>query len=239
MANKIPSWCKNAVATALGWAHPLTGEQLVSHSSLEDTVDFYRPNAGAKSFLDPNGEVKAVLQYEVKGNRVDFRVHSLVKVLSVSWDFNDGNPVAGGLSFTRVFEEDGLYNVWADLTVEVEGEEDIIATSAAVRIGDAPPVVAPDLASVAVYGGENSDEPVSVGLIATAITSFNGTPDFNGMTFFYQWKKDGVDIDGQTRSNYIPVEADEGSMLSVTITVTNSAGSDTATSPGVEVLPAV
>lgn len=58
MANKIPSWCKNAVATALGWAHPLTGEQLVSHSSLEDTVDFYRPNAGAKSFLDPNGEVK-------------------------------------------------------------------------------------------------------------------------------------------------------------------------------------
>lgn len=239
MANKIPSWCKNAVATVIGWAHPLTGEQLVSHSALEDTVDFYRPNAGTKSFIDPQGEVKTILKYVVNGNRVDFRVHSLENVLSVSWDLGDGNPTVGGTSFSHTFDGDGLYNVWADVSVEIDGEPDVVTVSAAVRIGVAPPVVAPDLASVSVYGGEDSDQPVSVGLIANAITSFNGTPDFSGMVFTYQWKKDGVDIVGQTRGNYTPVEADEGAMLSVTITVTNSAGSDTATSPGVEVLPAV
>lgn len=237
MANKIPSWCKNAVATSLGWAHPFTGEQLVSHSALENTVDFYRPNAGDKSFLDPNGEVKAVLQYEVKGNRVDFRVHSLEKVLSVTWYFNGVNAGVGGLSFTRVFEEDGLQYVTAELTVEIDGVEDTIVTYATVRIGDEPHV-APYITSVNIRS--NFNNPVSVGLDAFAIITWNGNGhETQDLDVTYQWNRDGVAIAGQTIGAYTPVAADEGHMLSVTVTASNSAGSDTFTSPEVTVLPAV
>jgi predicted secreted protein len=48
--------------------------------------------------------------------------------------------------------------------------------------------------------------------------------------FTYQWKKDGVDIGGETDQTYTPVVGDVGSAITVAVTGTNSAGSATATS---------
>lgn len=48
----------DAVPTAIGWAHPDTGEQLVSMRGLEDPVEYYKPNSREKAFIDP---VKPVL----------------------------------------------------------------------------------------------------------------------------------------------------------------------------------
>lgn len=45
----------DAVATAIGWAHPQTGEQLVSMRGLENPVPYYRPNSREKAFIDPAG----------------------------------------------------------------------------------------------------------------------------------------------------------------------------------------
>lgn len=236
MANKIPSWCPDAIPTSYGWAHPLTGEQLVSHNELEDPIPYYIPNAGPQSFISPESEVRTVLHSLVRGRKVVLQVLSLEKITAVSWTIGS-EVISGGACLTHTFSEDGLYSVYGEVSVEIDGEPDVVYVAANVRIGVAPPVVAPDIESVSVHGGEDSDQPVSVGLVANAVTYFNGTPDFNDMVFTYQWKKDGVDI--ATSGNYTPVEEDEGAMLSVTVTVTNSAGSDTATSPEVEVLPAV
>ncbi len=45
----------------------------------------------------------------------------------------------------------------------------------------------------------------------------------------YQWRKNGTSIVGATGAQYMPVQADAGSVLSCTITATNAAGSISAT----------
>lgn len=47
-----PSYLPEAIPTALGWAHPITGEQLSAVADLANPVSFYRPNDPLGSFLD-------------------------------------------------------------------------------------------------------------------------------------------------------------------------------------------
>lgn len=50
----------DAVKTAIGWAHPVTGEQLVSIRDLPPPVaPFYKPNSGATAFIDPDATLPA------------------------------------------------------------------------------------------------------------------------------------------------------------------------------------
>ncbi|WEM34438.1 hypothetical protein [Xanthomonas phage X1] len=105
------SFFPDAVPTAIGWAHPLTGEQLtagaIPASQLDgDTpVDFYKPNAKAKSFLDPAGSTRNLINHVAHGKRVEFAVHSLDKIASVAWTFGGAavasvNVTAGGSGYT-------------------------------------------------------------------------------------------------------------------------------------------
>ena len=41
MAIKPPSWCKDAIPTSKGWAHPRTGEVLVGGSIAQKNIDEY------------------------------------------------------------------------------------------------------------------------------------------------------------------------------------------------------
>ena len=50
------------------------------------------------------------------------------------------------------------------------------------------------------------------------------------LSYAYQWKRGGTNISGATASSYVPVTADIGSTLTVTVTATNSDGSANATS---------
>src|SRR5690606_13340074 len=54
-------------------------------------------------------------------------------------------------------------------------------------------------------------------------------------TYAYQWQKDGVDIEGETNNTYTVLLADVGSVLTCSVTGSNSFGSNTAESEGVTV----
>lgn len=61
MANTPPSYLPEAIPTAIGWAHPLTGEQLDVTTGLETPVGYYNANCKGLSFLDPNsGRVASI-----------------------------------------------------------------------------------------------------------------------------------------------------------------------------------
>ena len=60
---------------------------------------------------------------------------------------------------------------------------------------------------------------------STGTWTGNPTP-----TYTYQWLADATEIDGATDSTYTPVEGDLGKALTITVTGTNSEGSDSATS---------
>ncbi len=237
-----PSWIKNAIATVYGWAHPLTGEQLIGRISAEDAqnaVAFYRPNAGRYSFIDPESAFRTNVSSMVNGKKVILQINSLEKVLGVDWKI-DGQPVEGGLILVHQFQEDGLYNISADVSVEIDGTPSINFVYTQVRVGEvvAPEVVAPELSSVKIYGGENGDIPVAVGVEAWFSFSFVSTPDWSTLTHTTTWELDGVVIPGATVGHYTPVEGDAGKTLTATFTVSNSAGSSTMTSDGVVVLAA-
>jgi predicted secreted protein len=51
-----------------------------------------------------------------------------------------------------------------------------------------------------------------------------------GPTFAFQWKNEGVNINGATSQTYTLQASDEGDNITVTVTATNSAGSTSATS---------
>ena len=61
MANNPPSYMPEAIPTALGWAHPLTGERLDVTSGLENPVDYYKPNSSRFAFIDHRaGSLKSI-----------------------------------------------------------------------------------------------------------------------------------------------------------------------------------
>jgi hypothetical protein len=51
-----------------------------------------------------------------------------------------------------------------------------------------------------------------------------------------QWRRNGAPIGGATAAEYVPVAADDGATLSVTVTATNAGGSDSGTSAGVAIV---
>jgi predicted secreted protein len=56
-----------------------------------------------------------------------------------------------------------------------------------------------------------------------------------GPTFTFQWKNEGVNINGATAQTYTVVAGDAGDDITVTVTATNSAGSASATSAAVTI----
>jgi hypothetical protein len=71
----------------------------------------------------------------------------------------------------------------------------------------------------------------TVGQTLTASTgTWTGTPT---ITYGYQWKRAGTAISGATSSTYLLVTADLGTLVTVTVTATNGAGSTGATSASV------
>ena len=87
-------------------------------------------------------------------------------------------------------------------------------------------IAAPVITSAGTIGG------AVIGSTATLSgVAYDGSP----ATLSYQWKLDGVNISGATAADYSPIEADDGGSLTCTITATNEADADTATTPAVTV----
>ena len=79
----------------------------------------------------------------------------------------------------------------------------------------------------------NTALPVISGMPMTGmtLTTTDGTwTGFPAPTFTYQWKRGGTAISGATANSYLLVSADVGTMITVTVTATNTAGNAGGTS---------
>jgi hypothetical protein len=89
----------------------------------------------------------------------------------------------------------------------------------------------------AIYPPVNITEPKINGLTFVGGTLFvNSNGTWSGelpINFTYQWKRNGVDILGETSINYINVLADLGQTIACLVTATNLGGSTSALTLGV------
>ena len=64
-------------------------------------------------------------------------------------------------------------------------------------------------------------------MVGTIIYFYNNQWDGNPVpTLTYQWQRDGVNITGETNITYVLDYADEGCLVGVKCTATNSEGTD-------------
>lgn len=142
-----------AVATSKGWAHPLTGEQLtgreltVAQLDGKTPVDYYKPNARAKSFIDPEGETTALLQYLMKGKKVQFVALSTKQIKTVAYDFGDEQTetvgTKGKVSHVYAPEtEDVTFAVSAVVTYQDDSTETLTAS---IVFGEGSPEPDPEI----------------------------------------------------------------------------------------------
>jgi Cellulase (glycosyl hydrolase family 5) len=91
-------------------------------------------------------------------------------------------------------------------------------------------VSAPTASVIAALTISNVSAPVITGTaqVGQTLTSSTGVWTNNPGTTTYQWNRGGVAISGATSSTYVPVTADVGNMLTVTVIATNNG---TASSP--------
>jgi hypothetical protein len=91
------------------------------------------------------------------------------------------------------------------------------------------------LEAFAASAPTNSVLPAISGLLtlAATLTAYEGVWANEPTSFTYQWKNAGVNLSGATHKTYTIQGSDSGDLLTVAVTATNSAGSATASSPGV------
>lgn len=79
----------------------------------------------------------------------------------------------------------------------------------------------------------NSVAPAITGTAQVGETLTASTGTWAGRpSYSYQWNADDVAIDGAASGTYVPVEGDVGAVITVTVTATNYAGTESATSAG-------
>lgn len=66
--------------------------------------------------------------------------------------------------------------------------------------------------------------------VGSVITVNTGTFTGTGITYSYQWKRNGTNIGGATANSYTLVDADNLAAITCVVTATNAAGSDSETS---------
>jgi hypothetical protein len=96
----------------------------------------------------------------------------------------------------------------------------------------------PQETQVVLRLGSVSPAPVNIvapvitgsGLVGQTLLTSNGTWLYVPSSYTHQWKRDGVDIAGETGTTYLLVSGDVGKNITCVTTATNSTGSTPATS---------
>jgi hypothetical protein len=129
-----------------------------------------------------------------------------------------GTPIAGATASTYVPVAADVGNT---LTVFV------VATNSG---GSSSPATSAATSSVIDIIPANSSVPTISGTaqVGQTLTATNGTWTHNPTSFTYQWKRAGTPVGGATASTYVPVAADVGNTLTVSVVATNSGGSSSA-----------
>ena len=145
---------------------------------------------------------------------------------------SDGRPVQAGPAQRVVVVTDGR-PVQGNAPIPV-----VVATGAqASQVLAGPPI--PVVVVIGSLGGVpvNSVLPAISGTVAIGqtLTATTGTWSNSPTGYTYQWNRDGVAIGGETASTYLLTASDPGTVITVTVTASNAAGSASATSAGTAV----
>lgn len=219
----MPRYLQDAVPTAIGHAHPISGYQLDSTKSLSSPTAYYKPNDGRYAFVDPAHTATPAqlvfFQRDQFGSLgVDVALHSLYQdITNVSWNFGDGTTIATGNWQSRhVYAAAGTFTITATGTSTAAGT---ITASVSVTVDKTTAKPANTVAPVL-----STQAPV----VGTPVTVTAGTWT-NGGTITYQWKVAGANISAATTASYTPVTGDATKVLSVVVTNTNSHGATAIT----------
>ncbi len=93
--------------------------------------------------------------------------------------------------------------------------------------GSSPPVASAPTGAVINIIPANSTVPTISGTaqVGQTLTATTGTWTNNPTSFTYQWNRTGAAISGATASSYVPVAADVGNTLTVSVVAANTGGS--------------
>ena len=102
-----------------------------------------------------------------------------------------------------------------------------VSVTAANTGGSSPRVTSAPTGAVINIIPANSTVPTISGTaqVGQTLTATTGTWTNNPTSFTYQWNRAGTAISGATGSSYVPVTADIGNMLTVSVTAANTGGS--------------
>ncbi len=174
----------------------------------------------------PTPKISGTAKVAVKLTAVPGTWSPATVTLRYQW-LRDGVAISGATASTYTpTASDGGHRLSVRVTGSRTGYGSVVRTSAstAAVVAGAPAVVR---TKPAVTG------TVKVGSVLTATP---GTWSLGGLTFSYQWLRDGASISGQTAQTYKPVLADAGHKLSVKVTARRSwFGTASATSAAVAV----
>ncbi len=174
----------------------------------------------------PTPKISGTAKVAVKLTAVPGTWSPATVTLRYQW-LRDGVAISGATASTYTpTASDGGHRLSVRVTGSRTGYGSVVRTSAstAAVVAGAPAVVR---TKPAVTG------TVKVGSVLTATP---GTWSLGGLTFSYQWLRDGTSISGQTAQTYKPVLADAGHKLSVKVTARRSwFGTASATSAAVAV----
>jgi hypothetical protein len=119
-----------------------------------------------------------------------------------------------------------------------------ISVTATNGFGSSTPATSAATSAVIDMIPTNSSVPTISGTaqVGQTLTATTGTWTHNPTSFAYQWKRAGTAIGGATASTYVPVAADVGNTLTVSVVATNSGGSSSpatsaATSAVIDISP--
>lgn len=213
----MAQYLKDAVKTAIGNAHPITGVQLDSNKNLSSPAAYYKPNQGRYSFIDPDGSLTpnqlVFFQRESLGQlAVTAAFHNRYNDLGpVTWQWGDAsqNTVSGWVA-KHSYAAPGTYTITASATSTSAG-----AVSASVS------VVVDTYTALA----SNTVAPVITGSLSNGSTlSTTGGTWTNAVSLTYQWYGNGVAISGATASSYVTQSSDVGHTITVAVSGVNSVG---------------
>lgn len=142
-----------------------------------------------------------------------YNMDSATKPVMTTWDFGSGTPVTGTTTVTRSWDTPGTY------TVTFRAENRVGAASCSTSITVVDPIIPPEIVTMRA----NPNSPMAVTDRVTFSANVRGTAPLT-----YQWNFG----DGNTSTAPSPTHTYQnraGDTYTVTLTVSNEAGSDTET----------
>ena len=156
-----------------------------------------------------------------------------------SYAYQWGNTASGGIAgatastYVPVTSDIGFMLNVSVVATNSGGSSPAVTSAATGAVLPASPVIPVNTVVPTISGTPQ---------VGQTLTATNGTWTNSPTSFTYQWNRAGTAIAGATASTYVPVSADVGTILTISVTATNGSGSSApatsaATSSVIDIIP--